>query len=137
MHLKDSTIKDGVKKIHNLQQGTIYVFENFMISEFNEGAIIDFDCFVQLFHYLNSYSENKESFGYISNRVNNYTVKVTDFMETRPLAQKVYPSAVITYDEKGRNTFKFEKQINDCHAILCESLDKAVLYLTGSLTNAC
>ncbi|MFT5892374.1 MAG: hypothetical protein ACI9Y7_002484, partial [Dokdonia sp.] len=125
------------KKIHKLQQGTIYVFEDFLVSEFKEDAIIDFDCFVQLYHYLNSYSENKPSFGYISNRVYKYTVKVTDFMKTRSLAQKIYPTAVVTYDDESRNTFKFEKQIYNCQATLCESLDKAVMLLTGTLTNAC
>jgi hypothetical protein len=137
MHLKDSTIKNEVKKIHKLEQGTIYVFEDFIVSEFKEDAIIDFDCFVQLYHYLNSYSENKSSYGYISNRVYNYTVKVTDFMKTRPLAQKVYPTAVVTYDDESRNTFNFEKKIYNCQAMLFESLDKAVMSLTGVLTNAC
>lgn len=133
MYLENSVINKEVKKIHKLPQGTIYVFENFLVSEFKEGVIIDFDCLVQIYHYLNSYSENKRFFGYISNRVHKYTVKVTDFMKTKSLTQKFYPTAVVTYDEEGRNTFKFEKQVNDCQAILCESLDKAVLYLTGNV----
>ncbi|WP_299684677.1 hypothetical protein [uncultured Dokdonia sp.] len=130
MYLENSVINKEVKKIHKLPQGTIYVFENFLVSEFKEGVIIDFDCFVQIYHYLNSYSENKRFFGYISNRVHKYTVKVTDFMKTKSLTQKFYPTVVVTYDEEGKNTFKFEKQVNNCQAILCESLDKAVHHLT-------
>lgn len=137
MYLKDSIIQSDVKRIHELQQGTVYVFDDFLVSEFKEGAIVDFDCFVQLYHYLNSYSENKPSFGYISNRIHNYTIKIADFMRTRALAQKIYPTAVVTYNDEGRNTFNFEKQINNCHAISCESIDKAVIYLTRTLTNAC
>ncbi|WP_299766089.1 hypothetical protein [uncultured Dokdonia sp.] len=135
MYLENSAINKEVKKVHQLSNGTIYVFENFLVSEFKEGAIIDFDCFVQLYHYLNSYSENKQSFGYISNRVHKYTVKVADFMKTKSLGQKAYPMAVVTYDEEGENTFKFEKQVNNCQAILCESLDKAVTYLTNNILN--
>lgn len=137
MYLENSTIKSKVKNTHILQQGIIYVFEDFLVSEFKEDAIIDFDCFVQLFHYLNSYSENKTSYGYISNRVHKYTVKVADLMKTRPLAQKAYPTAVVTYDDESKKTFNFEKQIYNCQAVLCESLDKAVISLSGSLTNAC
>jgi hypothetical protein len=137
MYLKDSTIKNEVKKIHKLQKGTIYVFDNFIVSEFNEGVLVDLDCLTEVYYYLNAYSENKHGFGYISNRVHQYTVKVTDFMKTKILTQKIYPTAVVAYDEISKNTFKFEKQVNNCSAVLCESLDKAVIYLTGTLTNAC
>ena len=132
MYLEDSIINREVKKVHKLKQGTIYVFENFLVSEFKEDVIIDFDCFIQLYHYLNSYSENKRSFGYISNRVHKYTVKVTDFMKTKSMAQKIYPTAVVTYDDEGKSTFLFEKKVYNCQAILCESLDKAVHHLTGN-----
>lgn len=138
MYLENSTIYKEVKNIHKLDQGTIYVFEDFLVSEFKADAIIDFDCFVQLYHYLNSYSEYKDSFGYISNRVHKYTVKVADFMKARPLAQKVYPTAVITYDEESTKTFLFEKSIyKNCQAVLCDSLDKGIVSVTRSLTNAC
>ncbi len=138
MYLENSIIRKEVKEIHKLNNGIIYVFENFLVSEFKPDAIIDFDSFVQLYHYLNSYSENKESFGYISNRVHNYTVKVADFMKARPLAQKVYPTAVVTYDEETTKTFEFERQVyKNCQAVLCESLDKAIASVSRSLTKVC
>lgn len=138
MYLENSTICREVKEIHKLNNGTIYVFENFLVSEFKPDTIIDFDCFVQLYHYLNFYGEHKESFGYISNRVHKYTVKVADFMKARSLAKKVYPTTVVTYDEETTKTFKFEKQIyTNCQAILCESLDKAVASISGDLTKVC
>ncbi|GGG05377.1 hypothetical protein GCM10011344_02260 [Dokdonia pacifica] len=135
MYLENSTINREVKKVHKLPNGTIYVFDDFLVSEFKEDAIIDFDCFVQLYHYLNSYSENKKSFGYISNRVHKYTVKVTDFMRTKSLTQKIYPTAVVTYDDEGKNTFMFEKKVYNCQAFLCDSLDKAINHLTGRLVS--
>ncbi|MFC4634297.1 hypothetical protein ACFO3O_10285 [Dokdonia ponticola] len=138
MYLENSTVCKEVKKIHKLDYGTIYVFEDFLVSEFKADAIIDFDCFVQLYHYLNSYSEHKESFGYISNRIHKYTVKVADFMKARPFAQKIYPTAVVTYDEETTKTFNFEKKIyTNCEAVLCDSLDKAIASVSRSLTNAC
>ncbi|MEP0265749.1 hypothetical protein [Dokdonia sp.] len=137
MYLTESIISTEVKKVHNLKKGTLYVFDNFIVSEFNEGIILDFDCIVEVYHYLNLYSKNKHNFGYISNRIHQYTVKVTDFMKANVLAQKMYPSAVVAYDEASKNTFKFEKQLNNCHAILCDSLENAVVYLTGVLTKVC
>ncbi len=131
MYLKNSSLKSEIKKVHQLQNGTIYVFEDFLVSEFKEGAVIGFDNFVEIYHYLNSYGQDKKFFGYISNRVHKYTVKVIDFMNTKSMTQKTYPTAVVTYDEEGRNTFKFEKQVNNCQTILCESLEKAVIYLEG------
>lgn len=137
MYLTDSIISTEVKKVHTLKKGTLYVFDYFIVSEFNEGIILDFDCIVEVYHYLNSYSEDKPGFGYISNRVHKYTVKVADFIKTKSLAQKVYPTVVVAYGEASKNTFRFEKRINNCHAILCESLDNAVTYLTGTLTKVC
>jgi len=138
MYLENSTIRKEVKEIHKLDYGTIYVFENFLVSEFKADTIIDFDCFVLLYHYLNSYGEHKESFGYISNRVHKYTVKVADFMKARPLAQKIYPTAVVAYDDEAAKTFMFEKQIyKNCNAVLCDSLDKAIDSVSECLTKAC
>lgn len=135
MYLTESIINKEVKETHLLKKGTLYVFDDFLVSEFNEGVVVDFDCIVEIYHYLNSYSENKLGFGYISNRVHKYTVKITDFMKTTSFAQKIYPTVVVAYDQASRDTFKFEKQINNCHAILCDSLEKAATYLSGVIAN--
>lgn len=129
MYLIDSNLKSEIKHTHKLQTGTIYVFEHFLVSEFSEGAVIDFDCMLEIYHYLNAYSENKSFFGYISNRVHKYNVKVTDFMKTKTIPQKIYPTAIVTYDDEGKNTYEFERQVSNCQAILCDSLDKAVTSL--------
>ena len=59
-------------------------------------------------------------------------------MKARPFAQKIYPTAVVTYDEETTKTFNFEKKIyTNCEAVLCDSLDKAIASVSRSLTNAC
>jgi len=60
MYLKNSSLKSEIKKVHQLQNGTIYVFEDFLVSEFKEGAVIGFDNFVEIYHYLNSYGQDKK-----------------------------------------------------------------------------
>ncbi len=137
MYLIDSSLKKDIKNIHNLKNGIVYVFEHFLVLEYNEGAIVDFDSIAETYHLLSHYSEYKNRFGYISNRIHKYTLKIADFIKNKSLAQKKYPTAIVIYDEQGLNEYEFEKQVSDCKAIICKSLEEAVSSLSPSLTKAC
>lgn len=137
MYLIDSNLKNEIKNVHYLKKGTVFVFENFLVVEYNEDAIVGFDCIAETYHLLNHYSEHKNCFGYISNRVHKYTLKIADFIKIKSLAKKKYPTAIVIYDEKGLNAYKFEKQVSDCKAIICKSLNEATSTLSRSFTKAC
>ncbi|WP_299766091.1 hypothetical protein [uncultured Dokdonia sp.] len=137
MYLIDSSLKNEIKKIHYLKKATVFIFENFLVVEYNQDAIVDFDCIAETYHLLSHYSEQKNCFGYISNRVHKYTLKIADFIKIKSLAQKKYPTAIVIYDEQGLNEYKFEQQIANCKAIVCKSLNEAVNSLSLSLTKAC
>ena len=120
-----------------LKAGPIYVFEEFLVTEFEEGAIVDFECFLDLYNLLDIYSPNNKAFGFLSNRVNSYSVRAGDFLKAQSLSIKKYPTAVVTYNESGRKMFAFEKQIYKCQSEVFGDLDPAMSWLTQTLQPAC
>lgn len=137
MYLIESNLKADIKKVHYLKKANVYVFENYLVIEYNEDAIVDFNCIAETYHLLNYYGENKKYFGYISNRIHKYTVNIADFIKNNSLFQKKYPTAIVIYDDVGLSQYKFEKQLSNCKAIICKSLKEAVTALSPFLTKAC
>ncbi len=137
MYLLETVSRKEIKKIHILKAGPVYVFDTYIVSEFNEGALIDYSCFIELYSLLDIYSNNNDTYGYISHRKNTYAVKAADFLKVQSVIDKKYPVAVVTYNEDASKMFEFEKQLYKCDASLFNSLDKAMTWLSQSFTKAC
>lgn len=137
MYLLETVSEKEIKNVHSLKAGPVYVFDNFLVSEFNEGALIDYNCFIELYTLLDIYSSNNKNYGYISHRKNTYAVKAADFLKVQKVVAKKYPVAVVTYNKEAVKMFEFEKQLYKCDASLFNSLDKAMTWFSQSFTKAC
>jgi len=102
---------------HNLKLGTVYFYNNYVITEFNEGVHIDFENFMELTLLINSTFKDIP-FGFISNRANSYSIDVRD----AELYKKTFPNAkayaIVAYSnlteriiEIENHFFKFNKKV--------------------------
>ena len=139
MNILDSQLKNEIKHTHLLKEGPAYIFENFLVTEFKEGATVDYQCFKEIYALLDNYSKGNKQFGFLSNRVNNYAVKATDFLliakerkDTTP-----YKSGVINYDQEGHRMFLFEKQFYKCSTKHFYGFQQAIHWAAPNLITAC
>ncbi len=84
-------------KKHNLDIGTAYFYENFVVTEMKEGIILNFEKAAKLFQLGKEYYGNKIPFVYISNRINSYSFEPTSHFKSGDLFPNLIGFAVVTY----------------------------------------
>ncbi|MBU3821469.1 hypothetical protein KO566_05305 [Flavobacteriaceae bacterium XHP0103] len=77
MSIKESPIYKKVKTHEKVDIGDLYFFDNYVIGEFKEGISVDFKQFSQCTKLISAFYGNA-GFGFIANRVNSYSIVLTD-----------------------------------------------------------
>jgi hypothetical protein len=115
MSITESPLYKKVVSTKTTDLGNIFFFENYLITEFNEGVEINHSNFEAVRVLIREHFGN-ENFGLISNRINSYSIVITD----APLfnqCQSLKAYATITYNHFAEKVidvenyfFKFNKQ---------------------------
>jgi len=92
-------------KILTLNFATLHIYENYLVSTINEGAIFDAPQFEQLQEIFAIYFSTKP-FGYIANRVNDYTVNPVCYTNSNEIDGLV-GMAVLCHNQKNYQTAIF------------------------------
>lgn len=101
MRIKDSNLADFIEDIHISNNGTYYFFENFIIAEINEGVTYTWESAQDIIEAaLEHYGENP-SICYITNRVNKYEVKPSDWLKFFRKSYFINGYAIVSYTERG------------------------------------
>lgn len=105
--------------------GSVFLFQNYIIVQFNEGVDINFDNFAQVSNIIKTNFENRP-FGFIANRVNSYSINLTDAR----LLNKNFPNliayAVVTYNSISEKVFEIENQFFEYNRNTFKDLESAV-----------
>lgn len=108
MLVKESILYKKIKSHQRVELGELFFFETYFIAEFNEGVNIDFDNFEECEALIKEHFKDKD-FGFISNRVNSYSIVLTD----APLFNKTFHNlkayATVTYSIFAEKVFEVEK----------------------------
>ncbi len=106
--------------------GTFYFYENFMVSEINEGVILDIDIVVKMTNqYTKKYYAKHKSFVFITNRVNSYSFNPTIHFETKKMLPNVKGYAIVTYNSINARVAKLEKNFLDIPTRVFNNLQDA------------
>ena len=73
MKINSSYLENKKFKLLIVKLGRLYLFDNYIITEFNEGINITFENFSEVSEIIKSHYKN-EPFGFISNRINSYSM---------------------------------------------------------------
>lgn len=98
MKLISSKLYDSVIETHHLKIGTFYFFDNLVIAEINEGMHIDLESSKDFFIIANEFFANGKPFGYISNRINHFSVSPIDFANYSLKLENIKAFCAITYN---------------------------------------
>jgi len=99
-----------------IKLGSMYLFDNYLVTEFNEGVVINHDNFREVAEIINKQFNNKP-FGFIANRLNSYSIDLKDaskfnenFPNLKAYAVVVYSSLNEQFIETENHFFKFNRE---------------------------
>lgn len=101
------TKKTIIVKEYQLEIGTVQVFDNYMVSVFEEGATLTLERAYQILGIAEIHFRDKD-FGYISLRKNSYAVDPTVYTYIRGLVN-LKAFAIVSVKEIDMHNFKIEK----------------------------
>ncbi len=106
--------------------GKFYLFDKFIISEINEGIHFDWDKIQQVIAVLIDYYGSNLKIGYISNRVNPYSIEPQLWIRFQRDFGFIVASAMISYTELNYINASIEKRFSEISIKRCGSLDEAI-----------
>ncbi|WP_027075438.1 hypothetical protein [Maribacter antarcticus] len=103
----ESTKKKVIVREYQLEIGKVQVYENYMVSIFDEGATLTLERAYQIIGISEIHFKNK-NFGFISLRKNSYAVDPTIYNYLKEL-DNLKAFAIVSVKEIDMHNFKIEK----------------------------
>lgn len=109
--------------------GNFYFFDNFVISELNEGIHFSWEKIQEVIGYFFEHYGNDFKIGYISNRVNAYSIEPQLWKRFYDEYDFIIASAMVNYTDLGYLNTTIEKHFSKKSIKRCHSLDQAINWL--------
>ncbi len=109
MRVADSNLKYEIQDIYILDSGTYFFFEDFVISEINEGINFDWELAKEVIDLAEAHYGKKKRLGYISNRINSYSYKPQDWLNFFENRNSITAFAIVSDDKKSFFNLTLEK----------------------------
>ena len=114
----------------DLPFGKYYFCTKIVISELNEGVHFDWEkCHMIIGKILEFYGENAQ-IGFISNRINNYSVDPNNWVRAHTEYDFMIASAIVTYQNSSYKVATLEKYFSQKKLKRCFSINEAIEWLT-------
>jgi len=88
--------------------GEVFIFDNYAISEINEGIHLTFKESRELLKVVLSHFGNRQSFGYISNRIHSYSVAPIELIKIQSLIKAQVKVGLVTYSKTAKLAATYE-----------------------------
>ncbi|OBQ56595.1 hypothetical protein JJL45_12670 [Tamlana sp. s12] len=121
-------------KIEKTNIADLYFFKNYVIAEFYEGVEIDYLSFEQCQTHIKKYF-GENDFGFISNRINSYSVVITEAYLFNKAFPNVKAYATVSYNVFTQKSFEVESHFFKFNKRNFLSLTEAVSWVESTLKN--
>ena len=125
---------NGLKKECQLDIGTFYFYDTFLIGEFKEGILVTIENFKKIHNIALEHFKNKP-YGYISNRINSYTINVINFINHEEIFEKLVAYAIVSYSNITTSTVNYENYYFNTHRKQFEHLNDATVWVEDEVRN--
>ncbi|MBQ4820308.1 hypothetical protein [Aquimarina sp. MMG016] len=116
------------KNKHDLDIGSFYFYENFIIGEVGEGMSLDFESGNKLYQLIDTHYKKKVPYVYISNRIHSYSFTPTRLYGASEHFPNLKGYAIVTYDTINNKVAQLEKKFSDIPTSLFNNLGDAILW---------
>ncbi|WP_179335998.1 STAS/SEC14 domain-containing protein [Winogradskyella costae] len=118
---------------YNLKLGTVYVYANFLVSEFDEGADITFKNFDELAFIIKTHFLDKP-FGFIANRKNSYSINLNDAKVFNETFKNLKAYAIIVYSDLTERIIEIESHFFKFNRKVFKDFDNAIVWIEDCLS---
>ncbi len=126
MRVEDSKhIKSAHEKVE-LPFGNFYFFNDFLISELNQGIHFSWDKVKKVADLASKFYGKDNKVVYISNRINSYSIEPQSWLKFDKRYNFFKASAIIAYDMKGGLSVVLEKLFSQKRIQKFNDLDDAI-----------
>lgn len=126
MKIADSNLADQIKDIYISDYGNFYFMDGIVISELNEGITYTWEEAKKVIEYAVNYYGDGYNLCYISNRINKYSVKPSDWLKFYAENFKINAYAVVTQSENSWYNALMEKLFSKTEIKRFENLYDAI-----------
>ncbi len=109
MLVSESNLNNVLEDVYILDTGTYYFFEDFIISEINEGLLFDWNMAQKLINLAENHYGKNNKVAYISNRVHSYSLVPQDWLKFFKARNSISAFAVVSYNEKEKSDILIER----------------------------
>ena len=109
--------------------GNFFLFDNFIISEIDEGIHFDWDKIQEVVGMLYDNFGKELRIGYISNRINSYSIDPQNWVDFQEQHGFIVASAIISYSEFAYMNATIEKRFSENSLKRCINLDDAISWI--------
>ena len=134
MRFLDSDLQNKTIKVYNFELGNLYLLENIVISEINEGQHISANNTDEYLAAISDFFGKEKAFGYISNRINSFSVQALDFKKLTNSLKNLKIFTTVTYKKHNDINTSIEQNFCDIPYIKHNSLINAYKYLNEYIT---
>lgn len=128
-----STKKTVVVREYRLDIGTVQVFDDYMVSSFDEGVTVTLERAYQIIGISEIHFRDR-NFGYISLRKNSYAVDPTIYNYVRGM-DNLKAFAIVSKKEIDMHNFKIEKLFYKKHMEFFIEFDNALAWVKKRVRN--
>ncbi|MBG6129658.1 putative ubiquitin-like protein YukD [Aquimarina sp. EL_43] len=125
---------DKLIKQYDLELGKVFFYVNYLIIEVAEGVCFDYEKAKTLSLLTNLHFGNR-SFGYISHRINSYSLEATDYMKIKDVFPNIKAFAAVTYNETQKTSIRIENMFYQEGIVSFENIEEAIRWVTEQLKN--
>lgn len=111
--------------------GNYYLFENYFVGELNEGVHFDWKKTQLVVQELMSFYGDNCKIGFISNRVNRYSVDPQNWTNVEKKYNIINASAIITYNLATQHNASLEKHFSNIKIKQCFTIEEAIKWMTS------
>jgi len=116
----------------NVKLGSVYLFDTYIVTEFNEGVDINFDNFDEVTQIIKNHYENR-SFGFIANRLNSYSIDLTDATKFNANFPNLKAYAIVVYNTLTERVFEIENHFFEFNREAFKTLEHAAEWVEQTL----
>ena len=125
MSIKEhSSVKDLINSIE-VKIGKLYFFQNYVVTEFNEGVHITFENFSETGRLIKAFYKDAD-FGVITNRTNSYSLNLSDAKKWNTIFPNLKAYAVVSDRIFSKGVFDVENQFFDYNRKIFKTLPDAL-----------
>lgn len=135
MTINNSSLANEANYIYNLNFGNFYFYDNFIISEINEGEIIGKDAGLKFLDLINKHFGNNNPYGLISHRVYSYSTNLFELFQLSNQFKFLVAYSVVAYSDFALKNFELEKRLREFKGESFISLEDAIEWTKKEVNN--